>query len=286
VSPVTAEVSGALGSTATMVAVHRQITRLEPVPADTELLPFRALLDRSSDAYVGHDLLGRRIYTNEVYDRLIGYDGAEFVGKWGPFPEWDVATEAAIGAGARQARAARRHGAEITTPLAISIRHASGQTASVKMYLHLVTDRAHGPVAVLALVQPAHRMPWLERRCSSDVERVRALEKAMQVIAIELSRLGIAPVADSQSADVNAVEGLEDLSARQWEVIQHILGGRRVTAIAATMHLSEHTIRNHLKAVFIKLGVTSQSELVERFRPVLASRPDHIAGRSIGISPR
>jgi DNA-binding CsgD family transcriptional regulator len=241
----------------------------------------RFVLNRSSDAYVGHDLLGRRIYSNDVYDRVVGYDGAQFVGKWGPFPEWDVAAEAAMGAGVLQARAAFRHGAEITTPIEISIRHSTGQAAAVKMDLHLVTDLADDPVAVLAMVQPTRRLPWLERRRNEEVERVRALESAMQLIAVELSRVGIAPVGDTRSVEGAPAEGFGELSARQWEVVQHILAGRRVTAIAATMHLSEHTVRNHLKAVFLKLGVASQSELVERFRPVHASRADDIPARSI-----
>jgi DNA-binding NarL/FixJ family response regulator len=273
------DVVGTVSSTATIFADHKEITSFALVAADNELRALRFVLDRSSDAFVGHDLLGRRIYTNDVYDRLTGYDGAEFVGKWGPFPEWDVAAEAAMGAGASLARSARRHGAEITTPLRITTRHPSGQTAAVNVYLHVVTDFADDPVAILAMVQPAHRVPWLERRSSADVERVRALESAMQVIAVELSRVGITPVADTDSVDNAAVEGLGQLSARQWEVIQHILGGRRVAAIATTMHLSEHTVRNHLKAIFVKLGVASQSELVERFRPVHASCPDRTVVR-------
>jgi DNA-binding CsgD family transcriptional regulator/PAS domain-containing protein len=250
------------------------VTTLGRRPAESELLSLRFVLDRSSDAFVGHDMLGRRIYSNEVYDRLVGCENAAFLGKWGPFPEWDVATEAAIGAGVRQARTAFRHGAEITTPLVVTMRHASGQTATVKMFLHLVTDSSQEPVAVIAMTQPAHRVPWLERRSGNDVERVRVLESAIRVIALELSRIGIAPVEGARSVDGTNPDQLESLSARQWEVFQQILAGRRVTSIASSMHLSEHTVRNHLKAIFIKLGVSSQCELVERFRAVRASPPE------------
>jgi DNA-binding CsgD family transcriptional regulator len=247
------------------------VTRLGPLPAETELHAIRRVLDRSSDAFVGHDIVGRRIYSNAVYDRLVGYDSAEFLGKWGPFPEWDMATEAAVAAGVRQARAGFSHGAEITTPVVVSIRHASGQTATVSMFLHLVADRDQGQAAVIAMARPAHRMPWLERRRDNDQERVRALESAVQAIAVELSRVGIAPVEGIRSVDGICVDHPESLSARQFEVLQQILAGRRVTAIATSMHLSEHTIRNHLKAIFVKLGVSSQSELVERFRAVRVS---------------
>ncbi|MBV9947088.1 MAG: response regulator [Myxococcales bacterium] len=57
------------------------------------------------------------------------------------------------------------------------------------------------------------------------------------------------------------------LSAREQEVLTHLLDGRRVAQIARALFVSHHTVRNHLKAVFRKLDVHSQSELLARFRP-------------------
>jgi DNA-binding CsgD family transcriptional regulator len=42
--------------------------------------------------------------------------------------------------------------------------------------------------------------------------------------------------------------------------------GERVTRIAAAMYLSPSTIRNHLSAIYAKVGVHSQDELVALFR--------------------
>ena len=47
--------------------------------------------------------------------------------------------------------------------------------------------------------------------------------------------------------------------------------------IASQLNLSQHTVRNHLKAVFRKLGVHSQSELVERYRAIQGHRPAEAA---------
>jgi len=56
------------------------------------------------------------------------------------------------------------------------------------------------------------------------------------------------------------------LSPREVHVVEMLLNGFRVSVIARRLFISEHTVRNHLKAVFKKLGVSSQSELVELIR--------------------
>jgi putative nucleotidyltransferase with HDIG domain len=55
---------------------------------------------------------------------------------------------------------------------------------------------------------------------------------------------------------------LRALSARQWEVLSHLMRGERVRAIAKELFVSESTVRNHLSAIFERFGVHSQAELV------------------------
>ncbi len=59
---------------------------------------------------------------------------------------------------------------------------------------------------------------------------------------------------------------LESLSPREREVLVPLVNGERVPSIARRLHISPHTVRNHLKAIYRKLGVGSQAELIERFR--------------------
>ena len=65
-------------------------------------------------------------------------------------------------------------------------------------------------------------------------------------------------------ATARAMPGLEDLTARQEEILTRLLDGDRVTTISRGMHLSASTIRNHLAALYRKVGVHSQAELIER----------------------
>lgn len=55
---------------------------------------------------------------------------------------------------------------------------------------------------------------------------------------------------------------LADLSRREFEILEHLMVGERVSVIASNLFISEHTVRNHLKSIFRKTGTGSQAELV------------------------
>lgn len=57
------------------------------------------------------------------------------------------------------------------------------------------------------------------------------------------------------------------LSPREREVLHDLTEGYRVVTIAARLHISPHTVRRHLKNIFLKLEVNSQAELIEKLRP-------------------
>jgi DNA-binding CsgD family transcriptional regulator len=246
---------------------------------DGAAVPFRLLLERSSDAFVAHDFLGRRVYSNPVYDRLVGRAASASVGEWGPFPDWAPGTAQVVSVGMRRARDLAGSGDSRAEAVVAKLAHVSGQVIAVTMQFDVVEGRGPADAIGLALVQPVERVPWMERRTGRDISQLQALEDVIRSIALELSRVGVAPVGDLESTPTQTatISELSALSAREWKILQEILAGRRVPMIASHLNLSQHTVRNHLKSVFRKLDVHSQSELVERYRTIQGHhRPEAI----------
>jgi DNA-binding NarL/FixJ family response regulator len=67
-------------------------------------------------------------------------------------------------------------------------------------------------------------------------------------------------------ADGDARDGDAALSARERDIGAALLRGESVTKVARTLGLSVHTVRNHVKSIYRKLGVHSQLELVARLK--------------------
>jgi DNA-binding CsgD family transcriptional regulator len=59
---------------------------------------------------------------------------------------------------------------------------------------------------------------------------------------------------------------LATLTAREWEVLTALVEGARVPTIAKTLGLNASTVRNHLSAIYGKVGVSSQTELLSLLR--------------------
>jgi DNA-binding CsgD family transcriptional regulator/PAS domain-containing protein len=110
----------------------------------------------------------------------------------------------------------------------------------------LTIPRQHSPVSLSVWVAPVRSRtePWMT---------------AVQqwVVAIEDPSERSAP--------------MPEVVAREWHVtpaesrvVCLLAGGASVPQIAATLHVSEHTVRSQLKSVYGKTGMTSQLEVVRR----------------------
>ena len=90
--------------------------------------------------------------------------------------------------------------------------------------------------------------------------RNQQLESALTRIAVEIERLGIGP--RDLPVTTRELPALSTLTATEWEVFVRLCQGDRAPAIAKQLGISANTARNHLKAIFRKLGVASQVELL------------------------
>lgn len=112
----------------------------------------------------------------------------------------------------------------------------------------------------------------------SEAQLVTAVEMALQHQGKEPSADGdaretlsrIAALLDqagvggkASSAPTRPMPALVQLSAREREILDRLVGHQRVPGIARTLNISENTVRNHLKSIYAKLGVHSQEELLE-----------------------
>ncbi|MGN6606646.1 MAG: helix-turn-helix transcriptional regulator [Jatrophihabitans sp.] len=61
---------------------------------------------------------------------------------------------------------------------------------------------------------------------------------------------------------------LDRLSGREGDIALALAAGDRVPAIAQKLSLSQGTVRNYLSAIFRKVGVSTQQELIELLRDV------------------
>jgi DNA-binding CsgD family transcriptional regulator len=81
--------------------------------------------------------------------------------------------------------------------------------------------------------------------------------------------------ASRMAAELPTDTGLSRLSGRELEIVMRLMDGDRVPSIAGALFLSPSTVRNHLSAVFRKLRVGSQQELIHLLR-----RTDGVSTRS------
>ena len=69
-------------------------------------------------------------------------------------------------------------------------------------------------------------------------------------------------VLDPALAEESLVSGASPLTARETEVLRAARNGGTVADVAAVLHLSEGTVRNHLSAAIGKTGARNRSEAV------------------------
>ena len=92
-----------------------------------------------------------------------------------------------------------------------------------------------------------------------------AWERFQQVVGEFLGWPREAPrrrAADQPSSHAAECEELATLTTREREILDLVAGGANNQQIAEKLFISEKTVRNHLTAVFDKIGVSSRSQAI------------------------
>lgn len=196
-------------------------------------------------------------FANTAFTDRFGY-GRELVGTYPPFPFWPPEQRGRYGEMLRRLlreTAANRHSGPAVFD--VRLRDSGGHER------HSVVSVVNLPSCTPACMVTMVRDPGDPR------SRLRTLERAMQGIATHVHHIDGGANRTTTVAEAGHLADRHGLSAQQRVVIELFAEHRPVSTIAGRMHLSPHTVRGHLKAIFRRLEVGSQRELRE-----LLDRPE------------
>ena len=148
--------------------------------------------------------------------------------------------------------------------LDVRLRHASGldlqdELRRRKAILPIIVLTGHGDVQTSVRAFKAGAFDFLQKPAPPSVllERIdAAIDFDHQARAVKTDRAAVS-------------ERLTQLTAREHEVMELVIAGKRSQEIAAALHLSVRTVEGHRRRVLSKAKVSSAAQLV---RAVLRAR--------------
>jgi PAS domain S-box-containing protein len=147
------------------------------------------------------------------------------------------------------------------SPYVLSFRLPDGRVVQRLMIPEVLRDqegRMRGSMATML------DLPSLAESLSKQVadELEPHLDQARALLA-DIGRIATEGIVPRLARLRRENTALASLTPREWEVAEMIYAGRRVRNIAIELGISEHTVRGHLKSIYRKLDVISQSDLID-----------------------
>lgn len=102
----------------------------------------------------------------------------------------------------------------------------------------------------------------------SVVAAIYTVRRAVAILSLRFSAPPTTSAASAkQVAEVrfSAFCDQHDISAREREVLEHLLDGQDNLRIANDLFISVGTVKSHVHTIFRKCGVSSRSELLQSF---------------------
>jgi DNA-binding NarL/FixJ family response regulator len=124
------------------------------------------------------------------------------------------------------------------------------------------------PVSFEEVLEKLEHALAARARASNRARRLDQLEGGLNALARQLETLGKQTGLLGSPREITDLPELGRLSTREWDVLDAVLMGYRATDIGCKLSISPFTVRNHIRSIFRKLGVRSQSELLTKLRPV------------------
>ncbi len=127
-------------------------------------------------------------------------------------------------------------------------------------------EQASINVQVLSIV-------WTYIHCNNDIQTLYTIDGINQTLLKEfITFLAYTNVNENEiSLERNKTIGNEPhiskdlkLSKREMDVVRLVLDGKNNRAIAETLFISEHTVKNHMTNIFQKLAVTDRSQAIAK----------------------
>jgi two-component system response regulator DesR len=169
--------------------------------------------------------------------------------------EGDLKVVAEVSRGDEVAPAAVEHEVDVAL-LDIEMPGADGIAATAAV-------RAARPSCRVLIVTTFGRPGYLRRAMEAGASGFVVKDTPARQLADAVRRVhGGLRVIDPALAEESLVSGASPLTARETEVLRAARGGDTVADLAATLHLSEGTVRNHLSAAIGKTGARNRAEAV------------------------
>lgn len=167
--------------------------------------------------------------------------------------EPDLEVVAQVGSGTEVVAAVVEHGVDVAL-LDIEMPGMDGIEALEEL-------RARGVDCAVVMVTTFGRPGYLRRALAAGAEGFVVKDIPAETLADAVRRVARGErVVDPTLAVDSLAAGASPLTPREADVLREALTGASVRDIAARLHLSAGTVRNHLSAAIGKTGATTRSE--------------------------
>lgn len=196
---------------------------------------------------------GHWVYANPAFCGLLGLDRSDVEGSESLADFWPAARAVSYSDWLRSqlARGESTHAGSQPTLARFEIRRPGRPSLWVGLKVVCAGDTA-SDLFYVTVTPESQGLP-----AEQAMTRLLRVEQSLSRIALEVSRLQPARATGPRS-----FPGIDRLSKRERQVLSLVSAGTETRAVAQALFISPHTVRNHLKAIYSKLGVHSQRELV------------------------